>query len=289
MLFAGLFIRLSSVQRGGRSSLLVVHPGSPRLKRVRKYLIGLVLLLAAAAVLLWFLPARWVLPWVEPRLHGLHLQQVSGSIWDGRAGAVISADAQSLGQLQWQLSRRAVLGQSRLHLEFSGARLRFAVEAARLRGGETELRDVSIRTTSAMLDHPLDTPWGQPRGELQVSIPHALLRGGWPMQMDAEATWHDAIMHTAKGDVALGTLHGTAQARGGVVQAQWRDAGQGPLQVAGTLQLAPFGWRLDATLRPRQTAPALRRWLATLATPAADGSVHIQRHGGLATSPPPTH
>jgi general secretion pathway protein N len=35
----------------------------------------------------------------------------------------------------------------------------------------------------------------------------------------------------------------------------------------------------------------LRRWLATLAAPAADGSTHIRRHGGLAAnaSPAPTH
>lgn len=244
--------------------------------------------MAAVGLVLWFLPARWVLPWVQPRLHGLQLQKVSGSVWDGRAGAVLSADAQMLGRLQWQLSRRAILGQSRLRLQFSGPQLGFSAEAARLPDGEIEVHDASVRATSPMPGRPWGTPWGEPRGELQVAVPHARLRGGWPMQMDATANWQHAVMHTSQGDVALGALRATAVARGGVIQAQWRDDGQGPLQAAGALQLSPLGWRLDATLRARQTDPALRHWLATLAPPAADGSIHIQRHGGLAASASPS-
>ena len=101
-------------------------------------------------------------------------------------------------------------------------------------------------------------------------------------------------MHAPHGDVALGELHLQVQAQGGVIQTQMGDDGQGPLHVDGQLQLSPFGWRLDATLQPRQTDPALRQWLAGLGQPAADGSVHIQRHGGLTLGPvspdlPPTH
>jgi general secretion pathway protein N len=94
-------------------------------------------------------------------------------------------------------------------------------------------------------------------------------------------------MRTPQGDVALGELQATAQARGGVIDVQLRDSGSGPLQLAGELQLSPLGWRLDATLHARQTDPTLRRWLTTLAPPAADGSTHIRRHGGLAANAPP--
>lgn len=248
------------------------------------------MLLVTIVVLLWFLPARWALPWLEPQLHGIRLQQVSGSVWDGRAGAVVAADAQTLGQVQWQLSRRVLLGHSRMRVRFEGPNLTFSVDSKRLSGDEVDVQDARVRVTSALLDHAFTTPWGQPRGELRVLMPHALLRAGWPMQMDAQATWRDAMMRTSQGEVPLGELHATVRARGGVIGVQLQDAGSGPLQLAGELQFSPIGWRLDATLRARQTDPALRRWLAALATPAADGSVHIQRRGGLAAStPPPTN
>ncbi|GAA0887942.1 type II secretion system protein N [Rhodanobacter soli] len=256
------------------------------MKSLRKCLIGLGTLALAAAVLLWFLPARWAMPWIGPQLHGLRLQQVQGTVWHGRAGEVVAADGQMLGQLQWQLSRRALLGQVRLQLQFEGPRLAFSGGAQRLPDGQIEVSGASVRAELSAWVHGPMSSWGQPRGELQVTIDHALLQGGWPMQLQAQAQWPQALMHTHDGDVALGALQAQASAQGGVIRAQLHDDGHGPLHVDGKLQLSPLGWRLDATLRARQTGPALRRWLATLGPPAADGSVHIQRRGGLAGSAP---
>jgi general secretion pathway protein N len=256
------------------------------LKSLRKCLIGLGMLALAAAVLLWFLPARWAMPWIEPQLHGLRLQQVQGTLWHGRADEVVAADGQALGQLQWQLSRRALLGQVRLQLQFEGPQLAFSGGVRRLPDGQIEVSGASVHAELSAWTHGAMSPWGQPRGELQVTIDHALLQGGWPMQLKAQAQWPQALMHAHDGDVALGTLQAQANSRGGVIRVQLHDDGHGPLHVEGKLQLSPLGWRLDATLRARQTGPALRRWLARLGPPTADGSVHIQRSGGLAGSTP---
>jgi general secretion pathway protein N len=256
------------------------------LKSLRKCLIGLGTLALAAAVLLWFLPARWAMPWIEPQLHGLRLQQVQGTLWHGRTAEVIATDGQALGQLQWQLSRRALLGRVRLQLQFEGPRLAFSGGVRRLPDDQVEVSGANVRAEFSALAHGAVSPWGQPRGELQVTIDHALLQGGWPMQLQAQAQWPQALMHTHGGDVALGKLQAQASARDGVIRAQLHDDGHGPLHVDGELQLSPLGWRLDAMLRARQTDPALRRWLATLGPLAVDGSVHIQRRGGLAGSAP---
>ncbi|HEY8329640.1 MAG TPA: type II secretion system protein N [Rhodanobacter sp.] len=256
------------------------------MKSLRKCLIGFGVLALAAAVLLWFLPARWAMPWIEPQLHGLHLQQVQGTLWHGRADEVVAADGQALGQLQWQLSRRALLGQMRLQLQFEGPQLAFSGGVRRLQDGQVEVSGASVHAELSAWAHGAISPWGQPRGELQVTVEHAVLQGGWPMQLRAQAQWPQALMRTRDGDVALGTLQAQASAQGGVIRAQLRDDGRGPLHVDGELQLSPLGWRLDATLRARQTDPALRRWLARLGPPSADGSVHIQRSGGLAGSAP---
>jgi len=258
------------------------------LKFLRNGLIGLALLGMFAAVLLWFLPARWVTPWIEPQLHGMRLQQVHGLLWHGRADEVTALGGKRLGRLQWQLSRRALLGQLRLQLVFDGPGLAFSGSMRRLPDGRIEARDLSLNAQLTALGQPLDTPWGNPAGELQMTASHALLQGGWPLQLQAQGQWRDASVHTRDGDVVLGELQWQARAEGGVIGVQWHDGERGPLQTTGDLQLSPLGWRLDASLRARHTDPALQHWLARLGPAAQDGSVHIQQSGGLAGSPPLT-
>ncbi len=262
------------------------------MKYLRKGLIGLAALLLAAALLLWFLPARWMQPRIEARLHGLRLAQVQGLLWDGRAGQVLTADGGVLGSVRWRLSRRALLGEGRLQLDFSGPQLGFAGAMRQLPDGRVDWQAVTLRAALTALPARLASPWGQPGGTLQLVVPHALLQGGWPLQLQATAQWQHAVMQTSVGALALGELRARAQAQGGVIHAQLRDDGQGPLQVQAQALLSPLGWRLDATLRARQTDPTLRRWLSTLGPADADGTVHIHRRGGLAgkmlVAPPTT-
>jgi len=257
------------------------------LRYLRKALLVIGLLLLAAIMLLWFLPARWVLAWAAPRLHGVQLQQVHGSVWDGRAGAVTLPDGRALGSLQWQLSRRALLGQRRMRLALDGPVLALAGNMRELDGGRTEWSALHGRARLDALGVGATFAGGVPHGELEWQADHLLLQGNWPLQLGGQLRWRDAALDTPQGHVVLGELRLQAHADGGVIEAQLSDAGGGPLDLEGQLQLSPFGWRLDATLQARQTEPALRRWLATLAEPAADGSVHLQRHGGLAL--PSTH
>jgi len=256
------------------------------LKYLRNSLIGIGVLAVAAVLLLWFLPARWALPWVEPQLQGLRLQQVHGLLWEGRADRVLAANGRQMGQLHWQLSRRLLLGTLQSQLDFKGPQVDFSGAMQRLPDGRIAWHEVNVRIDLASLGPRLTSPLGQPGGELQLIIEHALLQGGWPLQLQAHAQCRHALMRTRDGDVALGDLHADAQAHSGVIEAQLHDDGHGPLQVDGKLQLSPLGWRVDATLRPRQTDPSLRRWLTGLGPQDADGAVHIHRNSGLAGSMP---
>ena len=262
------------------------------MKYLRKGLLGLAALLLAGALLLWFLPARWMQPRIEARLHGLRLAQVQGLLWDGRAGQVLTADGRVLGSLRWRLSRRALLGEGRLQLDLAGPQLGFTGAMRQLPGGRVEWYAVTLHAELAALHPRLTSPLGQPGGTLQLTVAHALLQGGWPLQLQATAQWQHATLQTHAGALALGELQAQAQAHDGVIQAQLRDDGHGPLQVVAQALLSPLGWRLDATLRARQTDPALRRWLSTLGPADADGTVHIHRRGGLAgkmlVAPPTT-
>ena len=262
--------------------------GNRHLKYLRYTLVGLALLVALAAMLLWFLPARWVMPWIEPQLSGLHLLRVHGSVWDGEAGEVTGVDGRRLGRLRWQLSRRELLGDPRLQMNFDGPQLGFSGVVRRLPDSRVAVDNLRLHADLAVLAAYPPSPWGQPLGELQLSAQHVVLQGGWPLQLQAQGLWQHAAVQTGDGDVAFGDLQLEAQAQGGVIQVQWHDVGTGPLQANGELQLSPLGWRLDTTLRTRQTDPALQRWLARLGPVAADGSVRIQQSGGLAGAAPST-
>lgn len=244
------------------------------------------LLLVAVVVLAWFLPARWALPWLTPRLHGLRLAQVSGLVWQGRAGEVRLADGRLLGTASWQVSRRVLWSPQPLHLQLRGPQL--ALEASALKAGEDVIwKGVHLRADLALWRPRRAPSLGLPRGEWTMQIDRAQLQAGWPVQAAWHARWRDAALLTRVGTVALGTFDVSGSARAGVIDARLDDDGDGPLQATGNLRLTPLGWRLQARLRARSADPVLHRWLATLGKPDADGTVHLQRVGGLAAPAAP--
>ncbi len=260
------------------------------MKTLQKCLVALGLLVLVALMLVWFLPARLALLWIAPQLHGVRLQQVGGLLWDGHADQVTTSDGQVLGKLSWQLSRSALLGKAQLQLDFAGPQLNFSGAMRKLPQGRVEWRDVHARMDLSVLDaYVAKLPQGRPRGELQLSVEHALLQAGWPLELQANTQWTQASIKTRGSDIALGALQLQAQAQNGVISAQLHDDGHGPLQADGQLQLSPLGWRLEATLLARQTDAALRHWLAQFGRPDSYGTLHIRRSGGMAMGlPAPT-
>lgn len=257
-----------------------------RSRRWQTLALGLTAIVLLGCALVWFFPARWAVAWLAPRLHGLQLQQVHGLVWRGRADEVRTASGQLLGGVRWQVSRRVLLGPAPARVELKGPQLDFAGSVQATRDAMVRWDDVRLRADLALWRPPHPPAPGQPRGEWRITVNHALLQGGWPLQLDLHALWQHAAMQTRSGTVALGTLEWHASARDGVIDARVNDIDDGPLQVTATLQLSPLGWRLDARLRARRADPALQRWLAALGKIGADGSVHVQRSGGVASVRP---
>ena len=258
---------------------------SRRLRRWQKIVLVVVVALLLTVALGWFFPARWALAWMAPPLHGLRLQQVHGLLWNGRAEQVLLADGSVLGHVQWQVSRRALFAAAPLQVDFAGPQLAFSGRVQKEPNGRVRWDNVQLRVDLALWRPPAATAWGQPRGKLWMTASHAVLQGGWPLQLDLRAHWRDAAVLAHGGKVTLGAFDSRVTVRAGVVDATVSDVAGGPLQVRGTLRLSPLGWSLDARLRARRADPALQHWLADLGAADATGSVHVQRHGGL-TLPP---
>lgn len=239
-----------------------------------------------AVLLVWFLPARWVAPFVQSRLHGLRLEGVHGLVWDGGAGQLRGPGGRPLGTVRWQLSRRALWGRLDLQLQFDGPMLTARGHLRRNVAGRPVWSDVTLRSDLAAWSPRLDTSLGAPRGTLTVTLQRAVLQANWPIELEGQARWRDAAMQMPAQAIALGDVDMAMHGADGVLRGELHDQGQGPLHVEGQWQASPLGWRLDLVLRPRTDDPALRHWLARLGRPNADGTIHLQRRGGLAAATP---
>ncbi len=248
---------------------------------------SLLALLLIGFALVWFLPASWALPLLAPRLPGVKLGDVSGSLWDGRAERVISPKGENLGQLRWQLSRRALLGDRQLSVDMQGPRVVFAGHMSGDTANEAVWTDVHLRVDLGVLGGALTLPGGQPRGVLDVAAGHVRLSGGWPLEMDARVRWQPASMRSARlGSVTLGSLQAALTAEQGVIHGHVHDGGNGPLKIDGELQLSPLARRFTAQAVPRQPDASLQRWLSGLGVTDANGVTHINYVGGLAAAMP---
>lgn len=257
------------------------------MKRSRiAWLIAAILLLAVLLVL--FLPARWVAPFAQSRWHGWRLAGVHGQVWEGHAEQLLGPDGRPFGALHWQLSRRALWGRLDLRLQFDGPLLTARATLRRDAQGRPVWSEVALRSDLAAWSPRLDTALGGPRGTLTATLQRAVLQGNWPVDLEGRVHWRDAVMRTQGQAIALGDFDMDLHGADGVLRGELHDRGQGPLHAEGRWQASPLGWRLDLLLQPRSGNPALRRWLARLGRPAADGSVHLQRRGGLAAATPET-
>ncbi|WNL45320.1 type II secretion system protein N [Dyella sp. BiH032] len=240
------------------------------------------LLASALAWLVAYLPAAWVRPQLEARLRGGRLEGLSGTVWEGHADRLLASNGGDLGQLDWQLSRRALLGDTQLSVDLHGAWGRLTAQMRKLEGKREEWSQVHVDGDLAQLSARLAPNAAGLQGQLTIDNARVVLQGRWPLELDAVAQWSDARLPGDQRELSLGNLQLRANGAGGVVNATVKDDGDGPLQLAGRLALSPLGWKYDIKARPREPDPALRDWLAGFGRLAADGSMHVERSGGLA-------
>jgi general secretion pathway protein N len=243
-------------------------------------------LLLLVVLLVLLLPARWMMPLLQQRLLGVALDGVHGLVWNGAADELRGADGRRLGRLQWRLSRRALWGQFDLQLDFQGTGMVASGHLQRDAQGRPVWNKVMLRADLATSAPYLRSPLGTPQGSLTVTLARAVLQADWPVELQGQAHWRDAAMQAREGRIALGNLAMEVDGANGVLHGQLHDEDNGPLQVEGQWQASPLGWRLDLHLKPRVADPVLRRWLARVGRAQADGSVRLQRRGGLAAATP---
>lgn len=244
----------------------------------------LVLVLAAALLLaltapLAFMPAQWALRLAGDRLGPLHLEGVSGTLWQGHA-AQAWWGPRALGTLDWTLARAPLLaGRAEATFALRGAD-GLALHGAATRAGErADLRDVALELPAARLAPLLGDDPPPLGGAIHARVETAQLMRGWPTALRARAVWRDATL--GNDAVPLGEIVADAEVQAdGSIGGTVRDDGRGEVAVAGHYRILPLGWTLQLKLAPRRDDARVRRALARFGKPAADGGVVLRiKHG----------
>jgi len=257
------------------------------LKWLRRVALIVVVLLLVSGLLYWFLPASLAVPFAASRAKGLVLDDLSGTLWDGRAGRVTGRDGRELGSATWRLGRDAILGRIHLDLHLEGRAGRFDGHLERTDPDAMHWTGIDFRLDAAALAGPALPPELLPMGVVDGQIPRADLQGNWPVALDADIHWRAAAIRTPEGYVALGGLALKAASVGGVLRATLADDGKGSLAVDAALAASPLGWRLDGKLVPRVADSALSHLIARFGPIGRNGSVNLQRKAGLAPANTP--
>jgi general secretion pathway protein N len=254
------------------------------LKWFRRIGLVVVLLAFAAGLFYWFMPAGVAASLLARRAHGLVLEDVSGTVWDGRAGKVTTVDGRELGALTWRLGRDAILGRTHLDLHLDGRVGRFDGHMERPDPDHMTWTGIDFRLDAGALAGPALPPELVPMGVIEGKVPRAELQGNWPVALDADVLWRAAALKTPEGHIALGGIALKAASESGILRATLDDDGQGSLAVKAAIAASPLGWRLDGRLAPRVADTALSHLIARFGPVGRDGAVNLQRKAGLAPS-----
>lgn len=240
-------------------------------------LIGALLLGIIAATL----PARVALRLVPAGMLPVQLDEVSGSIWSGRAERVLRGDAE-LGRLEWKLHPWSLLrGQIDADLRLQGAELDGSGRIRVAGAGDLRVEGARLRLPASRLDRLLDIPTLSMTGRVELELDALELRGRVPVALKGKANWREAGVSGSE-QAVFGTLLAEFGALpdggfGGSV----RDSGEGPLALEGQFRTVLMGYEGRATLRAREDNPQLQSALDRIGQRQPDGSVVYEVKGGL--------
>jgi general secretion pathway protein N len=250
------------------------------MKLIRNLLLLLLALLVIAALVLAFLPARTALGFIGGRLGPVELGEVTGSLWKGQAHPA-SVNGTPIGTLGWTLHPLSLLG-ARVDADvtLAGDTYNGGGSVSVRRDRTLRVRDLQLSMPANKLQPLVDIPALVFRGEVQIDIASAELRGGFPTQVQGRATWKNASV-AGSAEAQFGDLVTEfASVPTGGIAGTVSDSG-GPLQAQGTYNASVVGYDADISLRARDGNPQVLEALQYIGEPQPDGSARLVVRGRL--------
>jgi general secretion pathway protein N len=213
---------------------------------------------------------------------GIHASGVSGSIWNGKA-QVLQVQGMNVGSVEWDLH---VLPLFTLHLNADVKVSRvdgFAATALSVGpGGKVTLKGLTASLPLSAINNPQFNGW---TGQLNARFARLTLDKGWPTEVDGSLDVADVTgpprkpANVGSYRVVFDPAASTAELLQGAVS----DAGNGPLQINGTIKLkADRSYEIDALVAAKGNTPQnLARALEFLGPPDAQGRRQFSMAGAL--------
>jgi hypothetical protein len=188
------------------------------------------------------LPAAVAVPWLVPP--EVQVVGLDGPVWRGSA-TLVSANSMALRNVEWDvhgwplLTLRLVADvRAELSVGFVETRLAATADAVELGG-------TRLSTTLTALEPVLPPSAAGIRGSIRAQLERVRLEDGWPTVVVGEVrlaqlaappimATNDQPQLLELGDYAVEFVDA---GEGGIINAQFRDMGGGPLEVNGTLSL----------------------------------------------------
>ncbi len=249
------------------------------MKLIRALFLLLLLALVVVGGFIALMPAKIAIEWAGTRLAPLQLDDVSGTIWRGRAGSA-RMHGRPLGSLDWHIHPLALLsGRLDIDLGLEGGEITGRTFASAT-GTVVKLRDARLVTDAQMLQPALDIPSLQLRGKVEFLLSEAELVAGFPRRLQGEAHWRDAAVSGAA-EALLGHLSARFRtADDGAIIGTVQDEG-GPLSLDGQFRASITGYEAEALLAARDGNPQVVKALTYVGEPQPDGSSLLQIRGRL--------
>lgn len=227
------------------------------------------------------LPASIVLSWLSSS--GVYAGGVSGSIWNGRA-QVLQIQGANIGSVEWKLHALPLLT-AHANADVKLTRIDGFAQTQLSVGPTGAMAFKSLAASLPLSALPPNTIPGGWTGTLNGRFSELTLEKGWPTRVNGSLEVLD-LTGPARKPAKAGSYRvlfdpaaSTAEALKGAIS----DAGDGPLQVNGTIQLkSDQSYAISALIAARPDAPRnLVQALEFLGPPDAQGRREFNTEGTL--------
>lgn len=227
------------------------------------------------------LPANIVLSRLESA--GIHAGGVSGTIWNGRA-QVLQLQGVNIGSVEWKLHALALFtAHANADVKVTRADGFAQTQLSASPGGTIRLQALAASLPLSAL--PASTLPGGWTGTLNGRIADLTLDNGWPTRVDGTLDVMD-LTGPARRPANMGSyrvVFDPAASTAEVLRGAVTDAGDGPLQISGNVELkSDHSYVVDALVATRPNAPRdLVSSLEYLGPPDAQGRRQFSMAGTM--------
>lgn len=227
------------------------------------------------------LPASVVLSWLGSA--GINAGGVSGTIWNGRA-QVLQVQGAHIGGVEWKLHVLPLFtGHASADVKVTRIDGFAQMQLSASPGGTIRLQGLTASLPlSALPPGVVPGGWG---ATLNGKFAQLTLEQGWPTQVEGTLDVVD-LAGPARNPSKAGSYHvvfDPAASTADVLKGAVTDAGDGPLQVAGTVELKrDRSYKVEAMVAARSNAPRnLVQALEFLGPPDAQGRRQFATEGTM--------